>query len=38
VRDRLRDSATWQRVEALAQELLRRKTLDEAQIRAILTR
>jgi hypothetical protein len=37
VRDRLRDSATWQRVEALAQELLRRKTLDEAQIRAILT-
>ncbi|HEU5318735.1 MAG TPA: hypothetical protein VFX49_21660 [Chloroflexota bacterium] len=37
VRDRLREPAAWQQVQALAQELLRRKTLDEAQIGAILT-
>ena len=37
VRDQLQEPANWQLVESLAQELLRRKTLDAGQINAILT-
>lgn len=38
VRDRLRDATNWQRLESLAQELLRRKSLDAEEIEAILTK
>jgi hypothetical protein len=37
VRDRLRDPAAWRLVERLAQALVRQKTLEEAQITALLT-
>ena len=37
VHDRLKEPAAWQRVEALAQELLQHRTLDQGQIAAILT-
>ena len=37
VRDRLRDPAAWRLVERLAQALLRQKTLEEAEIAALLT-
>lgn len=38
VRDRLQEPAAWQLVETLAQALLRQKTLDAAQIAALLGR
>ncbi len=38
VRDRLRDPAAWRLVDRLAQALLQQKTLEEAQITALLTR
>ncbi len=38
VRDQLRDPAAWRLVERLAQALLQQKTLEEAQITALLTR
>jgi hypothetical protein len=37
VRDRLRDPAAWRLVERLAQALLQQKTLEEAQVTALLT-
>ena len=36
VRDRLQEPATWQRVETIAQALLQRRTLDEAELTTLL--